>query len=102
MAEVHGVAFSPDGKILAAASGVNIPPTVPGEVKLWDVATRREVATLKGHQGAVWSVAFSPDGRTLATGSWDGTLKLWDVASRRAVTNRRVNRMTIFSLAFSP
>ena len=37
-------------------------------MKLWDVRTRKELATLKGHTGDVYSVAFAPDGKTLATG----------------------------------
>jgi WD40 repeat protein len=51
-------------------------------VKLWDLQTMRELATLKGHTGNVWSVAFSPDGRTLALGSWDNTVKLYEGAAR--------------------
>ena len=49
-------------------------------IKLWDVATGKEQATLKGPRPVV-SVAFSPDGKTLASGSWTETIKLWDVAT---------------------
>src|SRR5262249_26344542 len=72
---IRTVAFSPDGKQLATAGD-------PDQgVKLWNAATGKELATLKGHTGIVWSVAFSPDGGKLATGSEDKTLKLWDVTT---------------------
>ena len=75
----------PDGKTLAAASarwGDDNPPPSPGIVQLWDVAARKELATLEGHTDRVFSIAFSADGKTLASGSIDATIKLWDVASR--------------------
>ena len=54
--------------------------TFDGTVRLWDVATGRQIGNpLGGQSSAVGAVAFSPDGKTLAAGSVD-TVRLWHVA----------------------
>lgn len=55
---VGRVAFSPDGKTLAAGHD--------WDIKLWDVTTGQELVKLQGHAGELWTVAFSPDGKTVA------------------------------------
>jgi WD40 repeat protein len=52
-----------------------------GELKLWELATGKELRSFSGHTGSVASVAFSPNGRFALSGSWDNTLKLWELAS---------------------
>lgn len=69
---VWQVTFSPDGTLLAAASG-------DGKIRIWDVESGSLVATLAGHSKAATSVAFSPDGRWLASGGLDGKVILWGV-----------------------
>src|SRR5262249_36756559 len=66
-------------------------PDRPGEVKLWDVDGRKELASFDGHSGVVFSVAFSPDGKTLASGCHDEAIKLWDVSrdEKGAVASRK-------------
>ena len=54
-------------------------------IKLWNVESRTEVATLKGHSDLVNSVAFNSEGTLLASGSGDRTIKLWNVESRTEV-----------------
>jgi outer membrane lipoprotein-sorting protein len=63
------VAFSPDGRLLAAADWNGI-------VTVWDVATGQPKLTITDHTAGVLSVAFAPDGAMLATGSEDQTLRL--------------------------
>jgi WD40 repeat protein len=92
---VYSVAFSPDGRLLASGSDDKT-------IKLWDVASGREVRTLSGHTSWVNSVAFSPDGRLLASGSSDQTIKLWDVASGREVRTLTGHISPVESVAFSP
>ena len=75
---VSSIAFSPDGQTVASGAGDQT-------VKIWDVATGQECATLKGHTDRVMAVAFSPDGKTLATAGIDYTVRLWQKATHRDV-----------------
>ncbi len=92
---VWSVSFSPDGTTFASGSNDNT-------VKLWNVATRTNIATLEGHTSAVWSVAFSPDGTTLASGSSDDTMKLWDVATKQNTATLQGHTGSVYSVSFSP
>jgi RNA polymerase sigma factor (sigma-70 family) len=80
---IAALACSPDGKLLASASGPwgGDPNRHPGMIKIWDVATAKEAATLEGHVEQINGLAFSPDGKTLASCSGDRTIKLWDIPS---------------------
>lgn len=75
-----------------------------GEIRLWDVADRKQVGTpWPAHAGGADAAAFSPDGRILATGGRDGEIRLWDVPTRRAVGNPiKAHPGAVTSVVFSP
>ncbi len=93
---LHGVAFSPDGKTLASAEGR------AKTVKLWEVATGKELKTFEEHTGWTLGVAFSPDGKTLAVSDGNGQVKLWDVNTRKEKTSLKWQTYGRRPLAFSP
>jgi hypothetical protein len=90
---VECVAFSADGKILAAGSY--------GVVKLIDVAEKQEIAALPEKTGFVRALAFSPDGKLLATGGYQ-SLELWDVANSKVLMTLKGHRGYVTSVAFAP
>ncbi len=75
----RGLAFSPDGRLLASCSG-GYRSSNDQTVRIWDVATGRELRRFQGHLGAVNAVAFTPDGRSVVSASEDATALVWDVS----------------------
>jgi WD40 repeat protein len=71
---VYSIAIAPDGKTALSGSWDHT-------LRLWDLASGREIKKFEGHSGFVSSVAFAPDGKTALSGSWDGTVRLWDLQS---------------------
>lgn len=81
---VTALAYSPDGKWLAVASGE---PGKSGTVRLYDASwyggpKGRPSPALDGHKDAVYALSFSPDGRTLATAGYDRVIQLWDIPNQ--------------------
>jgi WD40 repeat protein len=91
---VRCLAFSPDGRMLAAAAG--------WRVKVWDLDKSKVLKALGPHQDVVWGVTFSPSGRTLATASHDGTARFWDVGNWKEKASFAWEIGKVDSVAFSP
>ncbi|MBW4606944.1 MAG: hypothetical protein KME22_06880 [Hassallia sp. WJT32-NPBG1] len=92
---ITSVAFSSDGKVLAAGDA-------DAKTHLWRVADTREIFTLSGHTNRIWSVAFSPDSQTLSSASEDQTVKLWDVREGKCLRTLQGHSDRVWSATFSP
>lgn len=72
--EITALALAPDGRVLASAEegfdGII--------VRVWEVASRREICHFHGHTDEITTLSFSPDGRYVASGSRDCTILIWD------------------------
>ncbi|HEU5132328.1 MAG TPA: hypothetical protein VFT26_09505, partial [Pyrinomonadaceae bacterium] len=73
-----------------------------GKVQLWDVASGRPIAAIKGHSRGVSKVAFSRDNKLLASGGTDNTIKIWDVATQKELRTFTGHTSAIESIDFSP
>jgi WD40 repeat protein/serine/threonine protein kinase len=91
------VSFSPDGRRLATGGKENT-------VKIWDVESGRELLTLRGHNGEVYTLAFSPDddGRWIASGGEDSTVRIWNSHTEKPVYTFRGHTGIVSSVSFSP
>lgn len=107
--QIYAVAFSPDGRTLAAGSGYLLLHSSPdGEVKLWDVKTGKLVRTFADFSSPVEAIAYSPDGALFATASRRregnntiGETVLWDAKTGAARHTLVAHRPGVFSLAFT-
>src|SRR5437660_4009193 len=91
---VNCSAFGPDGSWLASGGSDNA-------IKIWQVASGRELRALTGHTGYIKSLAASLNGQWLASGSSDRTVKVWDVATGRELYSLPGRTSSIEALAFS-
>ena len=96
---VQDVAFSPDGKIIAATATLTSPPQ--NNIVLLNTADGTLRHELVGHSGLIDRIAFSPDGTLLASTSSDGSLRLWNIADGTEKLNIQLTGQ-LKSLAFNP
>jgi WD40 repeat protein len=95
-ADVSGVAFSPDGELIATAND-------DGTLRLWGTSTGLPHGQpLEGHDGQVLDVTFSPDGRLLASTADDGTVRLWETARGQPHGGPIEGPTELSPVAFSP
>jgi RNA polymerase sigma factor (sigma-70 family) len=91
---VRAVAFSRDGKVLAAGCG--------SRLHFWDGLTFQERPGPAGHDDLVMAVAVAEDGRTAATAGTDGLVILWDLATAKEKLRLHGHRDAVVGVRFVP
>ncbi|KAJ7634499.1 chromatin associated protein [Roridomyces roridus] len=74
---IRSVCFSPDGVLLATGAE-------DAQIRIWDIAKKRIITVLSGHQQEIYALDFSADGRFVVSGSGDKTVRIWDMGSSPA------------------
>jgi Tol biopolymer transport system component len=91
---VRRLVFTPDGKQLVSGG-------FDGAVRVWDLASGKQVRVMQIESGTVYSIALSGDGKTLATAGRDG-LHLWDLASGKELPREAMSKHNCVAVAYSP
>ena len=95
---VSAVRFSPDGKMLAVASGE---PSRSGDLLLWEIESGKLLQTWKDrHEDTVLSLDFSPDGKWLASGGADKLARVTDVSTGKHVFLLEAHTHHVLGVAF--
>ena len=92
---INSIAYSPDGQHIASSSDDNM-------IKVWEVATGKQLRCLEGHTAQVWSVAYRPDGQQLASGSSDKTVRVWEMATGKQLLRLEGHTAPVWSVAYRP
>ncbi|RJQ67104.1 TIR domain-containing protein [Pseudonocardiaceae bacterium YIM PH 21723] len=92
-APLWGIAFSPDGEIVASANDDDT-------VTFWYRSTGTPVHTFTEHKGRVRSIAFNADGSLAATGCDDSMVRLWDVQTGELLRTMRGHTDRVYGVVF--
>jgi WD40 repeat protein len=101
--KVFAMALSPDGRWLAVGGWTHAECKGRcGDIRLYEFATGRLVAVLRGHTDVVSGLAFAPDSKQLISGSADCAAIIWDVERRAAARQLTGHTEAIYAVGFSP
>lgn len=93
--QINDIEYSPDGTKIATCSEDNT-------IKIWEIATGREMTTMFGHTKAVNDLAFAPDSKTLVSVSDDRKVIIWNVETGKSVKVISDHKNKVLGVDYSP
>ena len=91
VAKVRGLALFPDGRTLVSAAG---------DIRFWDLNSRRQISVFKPRTTGFYGCSVSPDGRRLAIGAGDRRITIWDRASAQEVATLQGHKGRVDDVSF--
>jgi WD40 repeat protein len=95
--DMHGYAFSPDGRMILCRSSAD-----QQTILLQDVNQNQILQVFKGHKKEITFCAFHPSGNYILSASWDKKLILWDIPTGKIIRTYEGHRDAVYYCAFSP
>jgi WD40 repeat protein len=92
---VSDLAWSPDGKRIASASGDHT-------VQVWNASDGSHALIYRGHSQDVSALAWSPNGKYIVSGDINGETQIWDATTGQRLFTYRGHTSAVFSLSWSP
>ncbi len=94
---VEDIAFSPDGKYLAAGTGHG-----EGVIEVWSIGSGTLVKALTGVKGHIRNLSYSPDGKYIAVSNYSSSIHVWDIGTGRLYKTFTTDEGSINFLTYSP
>ncbi len=92
---IQALAYSPDRKTIVSAHNNHC-------IRIWDIVSKIERNTLKGHTEKINTVAYASDSKIVASGSYDNTIHIWNIETGKLKDVLIKHKNSIKALAFSP
>jgi WD40 repeat protein len=93
--QINDIEYSPDGTKIATCSE-------DFTIKIWEIATGKEMTTMFGHTKAVNDLAFAPDSKTLVSVGDDNKVIIWDVEAGKSIKIIKEHKNKVLGVDYSP